>query len=65
MKHLNIYKQIMLNAEMIFLYLIWLYMGKILSPPSSSGNELQHEIDIHIECKCYHAKVEFSCMKVQ
>jgi len=50
--------------KLVFLYLIWLYMGKILSPPSSSGNELQHEIDIRIECKCYHAKVEFSCMKV-
>jgi hypothetical protein len=34
-------------------------MGKILSPPSSIGDELRYEIDIHIECKCYHAKVEF------
>jgi hypothetical protein len=40
-------------------------MGKILFPPSFSGNELRHEIDICIERKCYHAKVEFSSMKVQ
>jgi len=55
----------MLNAEIDFPILNMIMYGQNFVPTSSSGNELWHEIDIHMECKCYHAKVEFSCMKVQ